>query len=610
MPLSAKPLAILSACALFWLGACADEASGPRNLILFIPDGLRAQSVSAETAPTMAAIRDRGVNFANPHSVFPTFTMANASAMLTGHQLGDTGVYGNTFYTVVPIESANGTVTPFIEVDAVLGELDRHFDGNFINEEAVLVAAHAKGYATAALGKHGPTLMFDTGARDGKRTIIFDDVTGTPKGVPLSPEVQAALTAAGLPIATPPRGENGKFGDAKTQGTLVANVAQQKYFADVVTKALLPMFKAKKQPFLLVFWSRDPDGSQHFHGDSPLSVTPGINGPTSRAAIKNADDNLAQIMAALRDLGLEKSTDIIVTADHGFSTISKESKTSPSAAAKFAGVPDGFLPAGFLAHDLAKALGLPVYDPDAKNAPVADGNVTRFGNALLGAGPAAPDLVVTTNGNADLIYVPKKDRELTERVLAALFAQDYVSGLFVDDDLGQFPGTLPMSAINLKGTGKTPQPSIVVNFRTYGTGCNQPVMCTASVSDTRLQQGQGMHGGFSRADTMNFMAAAGPSFRSRFIDPSPVSNADIGKTVAKLLGLNIPFKGMLSGRVIEEALPGGEIPTSVAGVMRSDPGPDGLMTLLAFQRVGSVSYFDAAGFPDRTVGLPAQTASR
>jgi len=471
-------------------------------------------------------------------------------------------------------------------------------------------AAYAHGFATAALGKHGPTLMFDSVARDGKQTIIFDDVTGAANGIPLSPEVQAALTAAGLPLATPPRGDNGKAGDAKTPGTTVANVAQQKYFADVATKVLLPLFKAKKQPFVLVFWSRDPDGSQHNQGDSLNTVTPGINGPTSLAAVKNADDNLQQIVAALSDLGLANSTDIVIAADHGFATISKQSKTSAAARMKFDRVPDGLLPTGFLAIDLAKALALPIYDPDMKNALVPEGGLTRFGNALIGPDPANPDLVVTTNGNADLIYAPKKDRTLAERVLAALFAQDYVSGLFVDDDLGKFPGTLPMSAINLKGSGRMPRPSIVVSFRTYSTGCNQPLLCTVSVADTRLQQGQGMHGGFSRADTMNFMAAAGPSFKSGFVDPAPVSNADVGKTIAKLLGLNIPFKGMLMGRVIEEALPGGEVPGSVAGVIRSEPGPEGLVTLLAFQRVGTASYFSAAGFADRTVGLPAQAASR
>jgi hypothetical protein len=33
----------------------------------------------------MARLRDEGVNFRNSHSVFPTFTTANASAFSTGH---------------------------------------------------------------------------------------------------------------------------------------------------------------------------------------------------------------------------------------------------------------------------------------------------------------------------------------------------------------------------------------------------------------------------------------------------------------------------------------------------------------------------------------------
>ena len=43
----------------------------------------------------------------------------------------------------------------------------------------------------------------------------------------------------------------------------MANVEQQRYFADATTKAILPMFKAAGKPFVLVFWSRDPDGTQH-----------------------------------------------------------------------------------------------------------------------------------------------------------------------------------------------------------------------------------------------------------------------------------------------------------------------------------------------------------
>jgi len=33
----------------------------------------------------MAAVRDKGVNFANPHSRFLTFTMANPSGLSTGN---------------------------------------------------------------------------------------------------------------------------------------------------------------------------------------------------------------------------------------------------------------------------------------------------------------------------------------------------------------------------------------------------------------------------------------------------------------------------------------------------------------------------------------------
>src|SRR3954447_17977237 len=92
-------------------------ASAPRNVILFVPDGLRAMIVDPTTAPAMAAVRDKGVNFANPHSMFPTFTMANASAMSTGHYLGDTGVFSNTLYSGFATRSAGGSVTPFIEND-------------------------------------------------------------------------------------------------------------------------------------------------------------------------------------------------------------------------------------------------------------------------------------------------------------------------------------------------------------------------------------------------------------------------------------------------------------------------------------------------------------
>lgn len=598
-------------------GAASAQNATPRNLILFVPDGLRALKVTPETAPAMAALRDKGVNFKNPHSLFPTFTMPNSSGMATGHHLGDTGVYSNTIYTGYPVGVAGGTMTPFLENDPVLGDVDDHFSGNYLDEETILAAARRQGFSTASIGKLGPTLMFDHNERTGK-TIIIDDQTGANKdgkdlGIPLSDEVKNALTAASLPLAAPSRGDNGKPGDFEKPGTIVANVAQQKYFTDAVTKAVLPMFKARNKPFVLVLWSRDPDGTQHNQGDSLGQLTPGINGPTSLAAIKNADDNLAQVQQALKDLGLDATTNIIVSADHGFSTISKESSTSDAAKADYKDVPKGKLPPGFVALDLAKALDLPLVDPDNKNEPVAVGTYPRLANGLLGKDPTQPDVIVAANGGSNLVYIPKKgkkvDKELARKVVDALLKQDYVSGLFVHDEFGNIPGTLKLSAIDLRGAGVTPHPAIVINFRSYSTGCDEPLLCAVEVADSRLQQGQGMHGNFSRADTMNFMAAAGPDFKAGYVDTLPTSNADVGMTIAQILGLRITPIGGLTGRVISEALPNGITPKVVVSKMISKPSENGLRTVVQYQSVVSQRYFDVAGFPGRTLGLDDLTAA-
>ena len=590
-------------------GLAYAQNNTPHNVVLFIPDGLRALKVTPETAPAMAEVRDKGINFKNPHSLFPTFTMANGSAMATGHYLGDTGVFSNTIFSGYVSAPAGDTVVPFLENDAVIGDVDEHFGGNYLNEDTILKLARAKGYSTAAIGKVGPTLQFDhtdRADRAGAHSIVIDDATGAKNGVPLSQEMQAALTKAGLPLTTPSRGDNGKAGDAKTPGTVVPNTAQQAYFADVAAKVVLPMFKERNKPFILVFWSRDPDGSQHNNGDSLNTITPGINGPTSMAAVKNADDNLANLRRALDDLGLSATTDIIVTADHGFSTISKQSKTSPSTKATYSDTPEGFLPMGFLAIDLAKALDLPLFDPNDKNARVVDNAHPKAGNGLLGQDPAKPDLVVATNGGSDLIYLPQNEKKLAARTIKALLEQDYVSGLFVDDRLGHFPGTLPMSQIDMKGKAATPTPSIVVNFRSYVEGCDEPTNCSVEVADTVLRQGQGMHGTFGRGDTMNFMAAIGPDFKTGYADPLPVSNADVGMTIAQLMDLKPVAIGGLTGRVMSEALPNGIVPKSVSATLSSKPAENGLKTVVKYQRVLSQRYFDVAGFPGRSVGLDAE----
>ena len=592
---------------------CAPGLAGAasHNVILFVPDGLRAAAVTVADAPAMAALRDGGVDFRDSHSLFPTFTTANASAFATGHGLGDTGDFSNTIYTGFPVSAAGGSVTPFLESDPVLLELNRHFGGNYLDETSLAATAGAAGMQTALIGKVGPVLIQDLAAIPGPRTLVVDDSTGHDGGPPLA-DWASAFASAGIATTAPGRGDNGNPGDFRTPGTRQPDTAQQDWFVQVATRVVLPKFKAAGKPFFLVFWSRDPDGTQHNQGDSLGRLVPGINGPTSRAALRNADSALAALRDALQALGLAGSTDIIVAADHGFSTVSKTSGTSPAAGYDYPDVSPGQLPPGFLAIDLARALSvtdpqLRLFDPLDNNAAVdwTAHHHPKQGSGLIGHEATDPQVVVAANGGSDLIYLPRgNDPALAARIVEILLAQDYTSGVFVADALGAIPGTLPMSLIGLEGGALTPHPAITVSFRSGDTGCGQPALCAVEVADSVLQQGQGMHGSFSRADTWNFMAAAGPDFRRRYRDPLPASNADVGRTVAQLLKLNPRSNGRLRGRVLAEALAGGRTPKADAHTFKSAPAAGGLVTVLRRQTIGDTSYNDVAGFPGRTVGLP------
>jgi len=635
-------------------------ASRQRNIFIFVADGLRHQSVNAADAPTMYSIATEGVSFVNSHSVFPTFTTANASAIATGHYLGDTGDFSNTIFVGYATFSTHnfgrdaGTVTPFVESDPVLGELDAHFGGNYLNEQTLLAAARMQGFQTAAIGKAGPSAIQDVaqlnpkaGAFTAPATIFMDDSAGTADGIPLTAEVASALKRAGLPVITPTRSQ--PAGNNVTPGTTVSNEHQQSYFADAATKAILPMFanvfKSSGKPFVLLYWSRDPDGSQHNEGDSLNKLVPGINGPTSRLGLRDADDNLKQIVDYIEgDSDLASSTDIFITSDHGFATMSKheidpQSHVTTSYAAKFIyrdttgrqEVNTGFLPAGFLAIDLAHYLALPLYDPDAQidgqdgkkvyepvdpTIPQQQPNMRQHSansNGLIGGGdgliggtgriPEGADaqtdaeVVIAANGGSDLIYLPKHNPAMAKKIVAFLAGQDYVGGLFAAGEYGKIPGALPLQDIRLSGSSKVPAPSIVVSFKTFAADPRNPLMTAAQVSDTTLQEGQGMHGGFGRDSTYNFMAAIGPDFKKRFVDESPAGNTDIAPTLACILHLNLASNGALKGRILQESLAGG--PPSVSHQQKvaiSDPAANGKRTILLYQQAGDHVYFDRACF--------------
>jgi arylsulfatase A-like enzyme len=599
-----RPLRLLAAALALALAPLAAAQAAPRNVVIFVADGLRSRIVTPQTAPALAAVRAEGVDFTNSHSLYPTVTTPNASAIATGHYLGDTGDFGNTIFVGERFPAPYVSPMAGLEGDVVLGLMNGRYAGNYLGEVTLLKAARAQGYATAVIGKLGPAAVQDVTGVDGKDGLIIDDGTGWEEGVPLAPEILDAIKAAGLPAQAPDRGLNAWGGAYNMPGVQVANIEQQDWFLKVATKVLLPRFRAQGKPFVLVFWSRDPDGTQHNQGDSLNTLAPGINGPTSLAAIRNASDDLQALRDTMKALGLEADTDVVVTADHGFSVMSRESATSASTKYVYPDVKPGFMPPGFLAIDLAHDLGLTLFDTAGFPIDLKAGFHPK-GGALIGRDARHPEIVVAPNGGTNLIYLPGPDaKALAAKVVEALTKHDYTSAVFVRDALGPLPGALPTSAINLVGSARTPAPDIAVSFKSFSTGCADPELCGAEVADSDQQHGQGIHGSFGRQDTHNFMAAAGPDFRQGFVDPAPVSNADWAPTLAHILGLDMPARGQLTGRVMTEALAaGGAAPETRKVTVRSEPAANGFRTVLNAQEAGGRRYFDAAGMPGRTIGL-------
>jgi len=561
-----------------------------RNIIIFVADGLRYGSVAQDNMPNMYKLKTEGVDFTNSHSLFPTITTVNASAIATGHYIGDTGDFGNSLYTGVPMLTGNGSPIAGLENDAVLAEMNQKFGGNYLNEETLIARARVQGFSTAVIGKLGPTRILDsTAAADGSQTLILDDNTGHEEGFGLpawfSREMKVAFVAPQAP----------KSG--------VPNIEQEVWLMKATTRIVLPHFASAGKPFALLFWSRDPDYTQHNTKDSLGEYQPGINGPSGKAGTRDADTVLGELLAALKEQGLDKTTDIFVTADHGFLTISHTSATSPSA--KTGETPSTEIAYGFLATDMAHALGMRLFDPARNFASVDYGGGAKLGggSGLLGD-PKDPEAVVVANGGADLVYLPTKNApRLAGDIVKFLTTQDYVGAVFVNDKLGKFPGALSMSDLNLMGSAKTPLPSIYVSFRSFAAECDNPLQCGVGIHDTGGATGQGSHGSLSRAETRNFMAAIGPDFKSGYADVAPISNADIAPTLAHIAGITLPAKGKLKGRVISEALAGGSEVTAQRKTIQSAPAENGSRTILNFQQIGEQRYFDAAGFAGKAIGL-------
>ena len=252
-----------------------------RHVVVVVWDGMRPDFVSEETTPTLWKLAREGVSFRNHHPVYPSATMVNGTAMVTGVYPGKSGVIANYVYR--PDIEAHVAIA--VESPVVVKKGDQLSNGKYISVPTIAELVQRAGGRTAVASAKTVGLLLDrcVGIWPAKNCTTLFAGSALPDGV-------LARIAAAL----------GPFPSARLQRDRWTTKA----VTDFVWKDGVPAFTA--------LWLGEPDLTQH-------ETAPGA--PSALAAIKASDENLAAVLSGLDQQGVRKTTDIFVVSDHGFSTI-------------------------------------------------------------------------------------------------------------------------------------------------------------------------------------------------------------------------------------------------------------------------------------------------
>jgi arylsulfatase A-like enzyme len=581
----------------------AKPAAEAHRVIVFVWDGLRPDSVDPEVTPNLARLRDqRGTNFRNHHSVYPTFTMMNAAALATGTLSGSHGFYGNYEYQPGPVgKNAKGAdvdyTQPFFSEDhAILQTLDafyRQSGSALLRVTTLFEIAQKAGMKTATIGKIGPAFLQDY-RQTGESGVILDENVVIPRsfGVALQaagfalpkntvnqmyPEGPLTLAADNGDPTAPTDPALVTLEDGVTPDPRATNGSphnkRNAYLMRVFNQYVLP----KVDPALSMIWLRNPDSTQHTYG-------PGT--PNVRDALQHQDQLLGDLLSTLEKLGRASNTDLLIVSDHGHSSVASTPELFPhreligpsDGHAKLGAVKSpGYVVSGDVrtADWLRRAGFVHVYDgvgcvfdpvlagmsakgdvmhpthdePACAPRPKASTQSYKVPGGTL----PADAIIIAANGGSEYFYVPSQDAKLVQRLVTALQERAPFGPLFVRSVFGAVAGTLPLARIGMElpQSVSPPTPDVVVSFDWDDDAVSDAGPKTPGTEHSSPQGYRGMHGSFSPVDVHNTLIAMGPSFRAGFANDYPSSNLDVPPTVAALLGLTIPHA---EGRLLDEAL--------------------------------------------------------
>jgi predicted AlkP superfamily pyrophosphatase or phosphodiesterase len=342
-------------------------AKPQRHVVVAVWDGMRPDFVTEQNTPTLWKLAREGTTFRNQHAVYPSATMVNGTAMVTGVYPGTSGIIANHVYR--PDIDPHHAVD--VELPPIVTKGDELSGGKYI---AV------------------PTIA-DLVERAGARSVI-----ATAKTIGLLLDRQFSAGALSAHDRSPPDVKQ-KTGDAlNNRVTLFTGQSLPSAAIAQITKKLGPFASAHLQkdswttnalidvlwkdgvPAFSILWLGEPDLTEH-------ETAPGA--PAVIAAIKLADKNLGAVLSVLDERKARETTDVLVVSDHGFSTIRRS-------------------------IDLRKVLN------EAGFAATAEFNDE----------PKPGDIMLAGNGGSVLFYVIGHDATVTRRLVEFLQQSDFAGVIF------------------------------------------------------------------------------------------------------------------------------------------------------------------------------------
>ena len=270
----------LSLAALASLARAGSSAQPPRRLrvVLVVFDGLRPDHITPSRTPRLHALSTRGVMSWQHHSLFPTVTRVNASALATGTGPGGHGILDNSIYLPAVADRVlnTGEARDMMLADSMLG-------GKLLT--APTINSH--------LREAGLRLMVASAGSSGS-AYLFGGGAGTPV---LNAEL--VQPASLVPLV------NRILGPAPADAS--PNLGRNAWAVD----GLLRIGVDSLDVDVAYLWLSDPDHTAHGAG---------LGSSMTDSSIRAADRELGRLLDGLASRGLAQAVNLFVVSDHGFST--------------------------------------------------------------------------------------------------------------------------------------------------------------------------------------------------------------------------------------------------------------------------------------------------